>query len=99
MPDPRIFPIEDSRIDSQPVDNVSGVILNANQSRCDCDLTNVGTEFAFLARGEAAVLLSGIPLTPNGGTYHIGTNNMWYGTIEAICVNGNAIIAISEGDA
>ena len=97
MPDPRIFPIETSMIDSQPVDNASSVILAANPYRGDCDLTNVGTEMAYLARGEAAVLLSGIPLTPNG-TYHIGTNNMWYGTIEAICANGNAIIAISEGD-
>ncbi len=98
MPDPRIFPIEISRIDSHPVDNVSGVILVANFSRGDCDLTNVGTEMAYLARGETAVMLSGIPLTPNG-TYHIGTNNMWYGTIEAICDTGAAIIAISEGDA
>ena len=59
--------IKDSRISSQPVDNVSGVILVANPSRGDCDLTNVGTEMAYLARGEAAVLLSGIPLT--GITY------------------------------
>ncbi len=98
MADPRIWPIVSSRIDSQPVDDVSGVILAANPDRGDCDLTNVGTEKAYLARGETAVMLFGIPLTPNG-TYHIGTNNMWYGTIEAICETGEAIIAISEGDA
>ena len=98
MPDPRIFPIESSSIESVAVGVVSGVVLAANLSRGDCDLTNVGTEMAYLARGEDAALLSGIPLTPNG-TYHIGTNNMWYGTIEAICATGAAIIAISEGDA
>ena len=96
MPDPRIWPVPNSRIDSQAVDNVTTVVLAADPNRVDCDLTNVGTEMAYLARGEAAVMLSGIPLTPNG-SYHIGTGNLWLGTVEAICDTGAAIIAISEG--
>jgi hypothetical protein len=38
----------------------------------------------YLARGEAAVVASGIRLNPNGGSYHIGTNNLWEGEVYAI---------------
>lgn len=52
----------------------------------------------YLARGEAAVVGEGIRLNPKGGSYHIGTNNLWEGEVYAIGeAQEKCNIAISEG--
>lgn len=70
------------------------------------DITNVCDCWVYLSRSDPAEALAGIPLAPWGGSYHIGTNNMWEGPIWAICVcdeskiviPGNyCTVAISEG--
>ena len=96
MPDPRIFPIEHVNDTFATVGAVSTQVLTANLNRVDCDFTNDGDEDCYLARGNAAVIGSGIKLVPNG-TYHMGTNNLFYGVIYAICASGQLNLCISEG--
>jgi len=96
MPDPRIFPIESANTTFATVGVGSTLVLAANPYRVDTDFTNDGEEACYMARGNAAVMGSGIKLVPNG-TYHIGTNNLFLGDIYAICASGQLNLAISEG--
>ena len=101
MPDPRIFPIASSVTTFATVTNVSAVAMAANPYRGDADLTNDSTCMIYLARGNAAVVGSGIPLNPNGGTYHIGTNNLFLGEVYAIAdceEQEECNLAIEEGN-
>jgi len=101
MPDPRIWPIENVNDTFVAVGAVSTLVLVANANRGDSDLTNDGDGIIYLARGNAAVIGSGIRLNPNGGTYHIGTNNLFHGEVYGIstCDEQETInLAISEGN-
>ena len=97
MPDPRIFPITSVNDTFATVGVVSTEILAANRNRVDCDFTNDSEQVIYLARGNAAVIGSGIRLNARGGSYRIGTNNLFYGAVNAICADGDANISISEG--
>ena len=97
MPDPRIFPITNCNDTFATVGAVSTLVLAANVNRVDCDFVNDGDEACYLARGNAAVIGSGIRLNANGGSYRIGTNNLFYGEIYAICAGGQLNLSISEG--
>ena len=96
MPDPRIWPIEGSRETQATVGPGSGVVLAANPNRADADITNDGDNVVYLARGNPAVMGMGQRLNPNGGTYHIGTNNLFLGDIYGIA-NDETNLAVSEG--
>lgn len=101
MPDPRIWPIESSEETGIEVYGVSTQVLAANPNRADADFTNDGDEVIYLARGNEAVVGRGPRLNPNGGSYHIGTNNLFHGVINAISVNDEqdfTNLAVSEGD-
>ncbi|MCK5642578.1 MAG: hypothetical protein KAJ19_17350 [Gammaproteobacteria bacterium] len=101
MPDPRIWPIESAADGFFTVTFESQVCLAANPSRGDSDLTNDSDDWIYLARGNDAVVGSGIPLSPNGGSYHIGTNNLFLGDVYAIAdieEQEEANLAISEGN-
>lgn len=99
MPDPRIFPITSVNDTFATVTGgVSTLVLAANPNRVDCDFVNDGDQICYLARGNAAVIGSGIRLNPNGGSYRIGTNNLFYGAIYGICLlDDDNNITISEG--
>lgn len=99
MPDPRIWPIVKSVDWSQVLGGASAIIVPANVKRADCDITNVCDYWVYLSRSDPAEVLAGIPLAPWGGSYHIGTNNMWEGDIWAISSNKQeeSVVAISEG--
>ncbi len=101
MPDPRIYPINSANDTFFAVTNVSQICLAANQNRADTDFTNDSDYVIYLARGNAAVIGSGIRLNSNGGVYHIGTNNLFLGNIYAISTAGEQVeanLAISEGN-
>lgn len=101
MPDPRIFPIERANDTFAFVGIASTLVLAANECRVDADLTNDGDAIIYLARGNAAVIGSGIRLNPNGGTYHMGTNNLFLGAIYGISTDEQqegTNLAISEGN-
>ena len=97
MPDPRIFPITNCNDTFATVGAVSTEVLAANANRVDCDFTNDSSQVIYLARGNAAVIGSGIRINPKGGSYRIGTNNLFYGAINGICADGEANLCISEG--
>lgn len=99
MPDPRIWPIESSEISGIAIGAISMLILAAATPgrRADADFTNDSDCVIYLARGEDAVVGSEIRLNPNGGSYHIGANNLWEGTVYAISEGQKCNIAIIEG--
>ena len=97
MPDPRIFPITNCNDTFATVGVVSTLVLAANPNRVDCDLVNDSDNIIYLARGNAAVIGSGIRLNPNGGSYRIGTNNLFYGIIYGIATAAGSNMTISEG--
>lgn len=97
MPDPRIWPIPASNDTFATVGAATTEIRPATPRRVDCDFVNDSDQVMYLARGNDAVIGSGIRLNPNGGSYHIGTNNLFLGAINAICADGQANITISEG--
>lgn len=96
MPDPRIFPVPSVNDGFVEVGLASTLVLAANPFRVDCDLVNDGDNVIYLARGNAAALNSGIRLNPNGGSYHIGTNNLFLGAIYGISDNETNLV-YSEG--
>ncbi len=96
MPDPRIFPVPSVNDTFVEVGLASTLVLAANPNRVDCDLVNDGDNVIYLARGNAAVMNAGIRLNPNGGSYHMGTNNLFYGAIYGISDN-ETNLTISEG--
>ena len=99
MPDPRIFPIDSSIPTATVAPAVSGVILAANDRRVDAEIINVSdpSETISFSRGGVAVLGAGITLTAHGSSYRIGTNNLFYGVINAISASGTAALSIDEG--
>jgi len=97
MPDPRIFPIEFVTDTFATVGVVSTLVLAANRRRVDAEFVNDGDETVYLARGNVAVMGSGIRINARGGCYRIGTNNMFYGDIYAICAGGQLNLTVSEG--
>lgn len=96
MPDPRIWPIPSVNDTFIEVGLASTLVLAANPNRVDCDLVNDGDNVIYLARGNVAVLNSGIRLNPNGGSYHIGLFNLFLGAIYGISTN-ETNMTISEG--
>ena len=97
MADPRIHPTVNSNDIFATVGVASAIVLAANPRRVDCDFTNTSENTIYLARNNIAVIGSGIPLNPLGGTYHMGTNNLFNGPIYAIATGANSNLAISEG--
>ena len=101
MPDPRIWPIDNVNDTFAFVGIVSTLVLATNPNRADTDFTNDGDDIIYLARGNAAVIGSGIRLNPAGGSYHIGTNNLFHGEIYGISTDAEqegTNLAISEGN-
>ena len=99
MPDPRIFPIVNVTDTFATVSAVSVLVLAANPTRGDADLINDSAAVMYLGRGNAAVIGSGERLNANGGSYHIGTNNLFLGNVYAITGSQDENnLAISEGN-
>ena len=98
MPDPRIFPYVGENISAVAVGAVSTLVVAANGRRTGLDLTNLAdpSEAISLAFGQAAVLGEGKVLTAYGGTYHMGTGNLFLGAVYAICASGDMNLAVSE---
>lgn len=99
MPNPLIWPIESAAPTAAVAPAVSGAVLAANPRRADAEIINVSnpSEPISLSRGDVAVLGAGITLTATGSSYRIGTNNLFYGVINAISASGAAALSISEG--
>ena len=97
MPDPRIWPVPAMTDTYATVTAVSAICLAANPRRVEADFVNDGDVVIYLARGADAVIGSGQRLNPNGGSYHVGIDNLYLGDIYAICAGADVNLAISEG--
>ena len=99
MPDPRIFPIERTNTATAGVTDASAIVVVANEQRADIEIVNDSDYNVWLARGNAAVVGSGVFLVHNGGSYTMDTQNLFLGYFAAICNLGeDASITISEGE-
>ncbi len=96
MPDPTVWPVESAEDTFGTVTNVTGVVVAENAARADLEIVNDSDVVVYLARGNAAVIGSGIRLNPNGGSYSMDTQNLFLGAISAICAT-DATLTISEG--
>ena len=97
MPDPRIHPVVNVLDTSVLIGAVSTLILPANLRRVELDLVNDSDEAIYIYRGEPALMNSGLRLNPEGGSYRMGTNNLYHGAIYGICASGDKNLCVSEG--
>lgn len=96
MTNPRLWPVSSATDSFVEVGLASTLVLAPNPNRADADFVNDGDNVIYLARGNAAVLNSGIRLNPNGGSYHIGSNNLFLGVIYGIS-SDETNLTITEG--
>ena len=100
MPDPRIWPIPSVTDTYATVLGVSTLVLAANVNRVGADFVNDSVDVIYLARGNDAVVGSGIRLNANGGSYSIGTDNLFEGAVYGISDGGEqneSNLTVSEG--
>jgi len=64
-------------------------VLTADGGRQYALLVNDSNEVMYMNLGSAAVMNEGIPLFPNGGFVEIKGENLFVGTIYAICESGS----------
>ena len=95
--DPRIYPLKAVDDTFTTVGIVSTAVRPANLYRAELDLTNDSDQTIYLGFGNAAVIGSGKRLNAGGGSYHMGPENLFHGTINAICAAGGANLCVSEG--
>ena len=77
---------------------VSTLIRAANPGRCNLVIVNDCDATVYLARGNAAVIGSGIRLNANGGSYEINELNMFFGDIYGIATGqDDCNVTVSEG--
>ena len=100
MPYPIEWPVESANDTFATVTGTSTLVLAANQYRQDAEFVNDSEDVIYLARGNAAVIGSGIRLNANGGSYTIGLHNLFLGAVYAISDGGEQAasnLTISEG--
>ena len=98
MPDPRIYPIPSHYTDHVTVLAVSTLVRAANVNRVTMDLVNDGDSVIYLSLENAAAIGDGMRINPNGGSYHLGTENLWLGAVYGITGDGQMCnMTINEG--
>ena len=95
--DPRIHPIKAVDDTFVTVGALTTVVRPVTDRRAELDLTNTSTQLIWLGMGNPGVIGSGKPINAGGGSYHMGPENLWLGTINAICAAGGANLCVSEG--
>ena len=97
MPDPRIHPIKEVDDTFVTVLAISTEVRPITRNRAELDLVNDSDETIYLGFGNDAVIGSGKRLNAQGGSYHMGPENLFYSAINAICAGGDANLCVSEG--
>jgi len=98
MPNPLIWPIGSVTDNFAAVGIASAIIMAENLRRADADFINTSANWIYLGKGHDAIVGSGEALAPRGGSYHIGTNNLFTGDIYAIASAADSNLSMSEGD-
>lgn len=79
------------------VDTASATVLAENYSRYGLLLTNLSSGTMYLAFGtNAAVVGSGVPILPDGGTFSMDDYTFTKEAIQAIAHSDNSLLAIQE---
>lgn len=78
------------------IDATSEAAVAANAERKGLVLTNLSNSIISLGLGAAAVIYSGISLTPNGGTWVMDEYTHYTGAINAIAEAANSELSIQE---
>ncbi len=97
MTNPLVWPITTVTDSSATVGVATGVALAANVARVNAVFVNDSEETIYLARGNDAVVGSGIRLNANGGSYEIDGGNLFVGIVNAIATGAGANLTVSEG--
>ncbi len=97
MTDPLVWPITTVTDATVTVGVATGVALALNVARANAVFVNDSDETIYLARGNDAVVGSGIRLNANGGSYEIDSGNLFLGIINAIATGADANLTVSEG--
>lgn len=98
MPPPLTWPITSVTDTAVPVEVASTLVLAANVHRADAVIVNDSDTVIYLARGNAAVLNTGIRLNASGGSYEINLDNLFLGAVYAICSVADKVLTVSEGE-
>lgn len=81
---------------SVTVGNTSTLVLADRPQREHAVITNDSDEKIYLSFGEAAVIGSGVPLAPNGGSYTTDYTALWTREVYAICASGGRSLSIFQ---
>ncbi|MBA7481124.1 hypothetical protein ES707_16594 [subsurface metagenome] len=76
---------------------VSTVVLAANANRIYAEFVNDSDETIYLDESATAVMNEGIRLNAQGGSFEIGSTNLYTGAITAICASGGKNLTVTEG--
>lgn len=98
IPKPGIDAYGGSIADSATVGVASAQILRPNNRRKSVIFTNLSTAVIYLAKGENAVVGTGLPLTAYGSVYAEPDNRgrIWYGSWHAIASGAGSALSICE---
>ena len=97
MVNPLVRPIRTVTDSFATIGAASGLALAANVQRVNAVFVNDSSETIYLARGNAAVIGSGIRLNANGGSYEIDASNLFQGVVNGIATGAGANLTVSEG--
>ena len=75
----------------------STAVLAANAARLSAVICNNGAVDIYLRLGTPAVANQGILLKANGGSYTIGSTNLYKGIITAVTASGAGVLCGTEG--
>ncbi len=75
----------------------STTVLAANTSRLSAIICNNGATDIYLRLGTPAVANQSILLKANGGSYTIGSTNLYRGIITAVTASGTGVLCGTEG--
>lgn len=79
------------------IDSNSTVLLVANTARRYAHFVNNSAQVMYVQYGISAALGQGIRLMP-GSMYTIDFNNLWLGSINAVCANTGFFLDVLEGE-
>ena len=97
MVNPLVRPIRTVTDSFATIGAASGLALAANVQRVNAVFVNDSSETIYLARGNAAVIGSGIRLNANGGSYEIDSSNLFLDDVYGIATGAGSNLTVSEG--
>ena len=76
----------------------SVLVLQGNARRRNATVVNDGVTIKYLCKADLALVNTGIPLYPNGGSYEINYTNPYYGPLSIFCTVAAENVAFTESE-